>query len=479
MPASDTTTAFTPPATPRARRRRGTSRLPRIRGWGKSADAVRISLFAITLVSISAIHMYLGPLRAMRPSLLFLGLATLAALMNPRAMRWSNLKDAWPAKAVILLFVIAVGSAFFGLSLGGSAFYILDRYSKVLLVFFLTVAAIRDARDLSLLMWSYVIAIGLLLILAMTVLELEPTSSGLGRMEGGQSMFDANDLGMIFLMAIPLGLLLFFNSGRLGRIIAGIVVIGSPAAIALTGSRGAMVGLVALAPVLFFTLGRVSVVKRLSLGVAIVGALVLAAPAGYWKQMQTIFAPTEDYNLSSEYGRVGIAKRGVGYMLRYPLFGVGINNFPRAEGEISPIAQRRLAEGEAVEWIAAHNTYVQVGAELGVIGLTTWLALLYGGTIGLWRLRRKLPKSWDTDTAERRFLREACLFLPGSFIAFALTSYFLSHTYTPPAYIFFAFLAGVLVLVRRELRADRAARRRAITAVATIAADGPFAPPLR
>jgi hypothetical protein len=193
-------------------------------------------------------------------------------------------------------------------------------------------------------------------------------------------------------------------------------------------------------------------VKRVTILAAVAAGLFFAAPDGYWKQMNTLLNLKEDYNLSVDYGRKGLAIRGFGYMLGRPLFGVGVANFPRAEGTISPIANARLSEGEAVEWLAPHNTYVNVGAEMGVPALVIWLSLLLGGTVGLWRLRRRLPASWEYESAERKFLSDACLFLPISFLGFAVSSAFLSHAYSVVPYIIFAYLAGLHLLVRKELR---------------------------
>jgi O-antigen ligase len=257
--------------------------------------------------------------------------------------------------------------------------------------------------------------------------------------------------------------MLMLNARKAGKMLAIAVLIGIPAVIALTGSRGALIGLGVTLPVMFFVLSRVNVLVRLGVAGALFVSLYVAAPPGYWKQMETLLNPSKDYNSSDEYGRMGIAKRGVEYMLQYPVAGVGIANFPRAEGTLSPIARERLLAGEAVQWIAPHNTYVQVGAELGFPGLAVWLVLLWGGSIGLWQLRRQLPARWDHETADRRFLREATLFVPVSYVAFAVTSFFLSHAYTPPPYIIIAYHASLLVLIRRELRADRAGLKAAVT----------------
>lgn len=428
---------------------------PALAEWGKSLDVVRIGLAGMIVVSISAVHMYLGPLRYTRPALTLLFASVVAVVFRPKLVRWANIRESWPAMAVVALVGMALLSSVLGLSMGGSLRYILDKYSKVLIFYFLMVAAIRNVRDLAVFVWTFVISIGIVTILAFTVLDLKPTHDGLGRLDGGALMFDANDIGMLMLMCLPLALLLTYNSRKLGRWTAIAVLMGIPPVLALTGSRGAMVGLAATLPILFVVLRRISLVKRLSVAGFLLVGIAIAAPAGYWKQMATILKPSEDYNTSDEYGRIGIAKRGVGYMLRYPISGVGIANFSRAEGTISPIAQQRAMAGLSVEWIAPHNSYVQVGAELGVPGLIIWLSLLWGGSVGLWKLRARTPKRWDHESSDRRFLREMALFLPVSYVAFAVTSFFLTHAFTPPIYIFIAFHGAVVMLIKRELRADR------------------------
>ena len=406
------------------------------------------------MINISAIQMYLGPVRYLRPGMTFLGVAVLLAVLKPKLVDWKNMTASYPSKWVIVFFGLACASAVFGLSLGGSASYILRVYGRNLIFFFLIVIAIRNVHDLGLLMWSFVASVGVLAILAQTVLDLEYTQTGLGRLGGGQGSFDANDIGLILVMALPLALLFFFNGKPLTRLLSMAALIGIPVTIALTGSRGAMVGLVVVGGAILLTLHRISVVKRASILAAVVAGLFFAAPDGYWKQMNTLLNIKEDYNYSVDYGRRGVAKRGFYYMVRRPLFGLGVANFTRAEGTISPIASTRLAEGLSVEWIAPHNTYVNVGAEMGFPALIIWVSLLLGGTVGLWRLRMRLPRSWAYESAERKFLSDACLFLPISFLGFAVSSTFLSHAYTIVPYVIFAYLGGLHMLVHKELQKD-------------------------
>lgn len=444
-----------------ARARQPMARRPRMKpllsDLRAHVDLIRGSLVGLTMVSISAVHVYLGPLKYTRPAFTLLALAVLLAVLRPKSVAWGNIRRAWPAMAVAFLFVIALGSTVFGISFGGSARYIIDGYGRVLLVFVLMVIVIRRPQDIAVQMWGYVLSVGVLAILAKTVFGFETTDTGLGRVEGGATMWDGNDLGMVSLLGLPLSLLLFFHSGRLGKVASGLVLIGIPLVIAMTGSRGAMIGLVVVGIAIFFSLTQISIAKRGSVVGVVVLVLMASASDEYWAQMRTLLEPSKDYNVSDDYGRLGIAKRGMGYMLRRPLFGVGIGNFPRAEGTMSPISNAWGGEGVA-RWVAAHNTYVQVGAELGVFALGTWLTLLFGGSFGLWWFRRRIPKEWSRQSPERRFLRDAALYLPASYLAFAVTSFFLSHGFTPPIYILISFHAGLIVLIRKELRADKLAR---------------------
>ena len=115
-----------------------------------TADAVRICLFGIMMVNISAIQMYMGPVRALRPGMTFLALALLLVILKPKLVDWKNMTAAYPSKWVIVFFGLACGSALFGLSLGGSGSYILNVYSRNLIFFFLIVIAIRNIHDLAL-----------------------------------------------------------------------------------------------------------------------------------------------------------------------------------------------------------------------------------------------------------------------------------------------------------------------------------------
>ncbi|HJU65713.1 MAG TPA: O-antigen ligase family protein [Gemmatimonadaceae bacterium] len=423
-------------------------------------DPLRLSLFLLTVVTVSRIHQHFGILAKMRPALLLFAFATVYALLNRRALATGDLFRTWPAKVVIGLFLLSCVGAPFGLSLGGAATYALFAYSKVIIYALLLMVAIRGVRDLALFVWAYVIASALLLWMALFLFDLKSAyGSNIMRLSNLYT-YDANDLGLVLMVGLPLALLLFQTGTRNIKLISGLVVLGIGLTTARTGSRGALVGFIAVGIALLFGLKRVSVVKRAGFVAVLVLGLFVAAPQGYWEQMSTLLNPTQDYNFYDVDGRKAVAKRGMGYMFQYPLFGVGIDNFGKAEAYISDKA-KYWVEGTGLRWTAPHNSWVQAGAELGIPGMLLWGGLVLGGAIYSRRLRRRMPPQWEFGDFEQRFLYFSTIYLPISFVAFAVTCTFVSFAYLDPLYILAAFLVGIIRSMNQKLREGPAPQVRA------------------
>lgn len=410
-------------------------------------DPLRIFLFLLTLVTVSRVHSYVG-LSALRPALVLVLLTGAYAFLNPRALNDGALLRTWPAKIMAALGVMACISVPFGMSIGGSGAFILETYAKVLLYAFLLVVAVRHVGDLYTFVWAYVISCGILVFLAVVVVGVSKSS--------GLAMYDANDLGLILLVGLPLALAVFQSSdNKLVRIFCGITVAGSAVAMAISMSRGGFVGIVAVGLGLLFLLKGVSVAKRLGFIAIAAAGLVVAAPAGYWTSMETILSPTEDYNWSNDYGRRHVWERGMEYMLNSPVTGIGIGNFPRAEGTITEIAERVNRNPQAagrIKWSAAHNSFLQAGAEMGIPGLILFSSLVFGGMVAMVRLRKRLPPVWARGDPQERFLYHLALYMPVSLLAFAVTGFFVSFAYLDPIYILAAFMAGLYAAVGIKIR---------------------------
>jgi O-antigen ligase len=230
------------------------------------------------------------------------------------------------------------------------------------------------------------------------------------------------------------------------------------ATLALTGSRGAFLGAAALGTFMLFTLHEIQVWKRVGAVVAAIVILIVAAPRGYWSQMSTILDPSEDYNVTDVDGRVEIFKRGITYVAAHPVFGLGPENFGRAE-IANPVKRAMVRHDVGIRMVAPHNTYLQVAAELGLVGLMAWLYILGRGFFESYGLRKRLPKRWKVGTQEERFLYAAGYFFPISFLGFAVPSTFVSFAYSAPPFMLFAYYGAYIRLLDDRLKSERRHRQ--------------------
>ena len=417
-------------------------------------DPLHIALVLLMVMTISRVHQQFGFMAKVRPAMMLVLVSFFLALANPRFLSEKGPLFTVPPKLIAAFVVMACLSVPFGLSPGASGLFILTQYAPVIVFSGLLIVATRRASDLYAFVWAFVIGGGILAFLANYVFELS-MYNGQARL-GNMDMYDANDAGLVLTVAIPLTLLTFQVSRLRGKLLSALFLFWEFTAIARTGSRGAFVGVLAVGVALLLLPSGIAISRRIiALGSAVI-LLAVAAPQGYWKQMKSITSPTEDYNWKEKDGRKEIAKRGLGYMLQYPITGIGINNFARAEGTISDKA-KSWAQGDAgIRWAAPHNSHVEAAAELGIPGAIAWIAMLLCGVIGPIKLRRRLPRSWRRGAADERFVYACATYLPISAIGFAVCCTFVSFAYLDPIYVLLAFVSGIYVCADEILRRNAA-----------------------
>lgn len=417
------------------------------------SDLLTRAVAATYLFSVGRLQEMVPPLMLLRPALLLMAVSCAYIVLKPGATQGAATLAAWPSRVVLTLAVLTFVGAPFGISLGASGLFLLTWFLPVLLFWGLMVVSIRGARDLSTLIWGFMLGTALLCMNSIFFLNVAASfGSATLRLEGADgAMFDANDLCVVLAMALPLCILQFQTvRSRLAKA-ACLVLIGAIAqTIALSGSRGGFIGLAVMAIVLLVMAKSISVPRRFAIVCVAAVVLFATAPPGYWEQMATVLAPQDDYNFTSSGGRIAIWKRGIQYMLDYPLFGLGVSNFNMAECTISPLVNPLEATGDPNICAAPHNSYIQAAAELGIPGLVLWVSLVAGAFVAPLRLRRRLPKSWITGDAEERFLYRLTMYLPISAIGFACTAFFVSHAWNDMPYALAAWTAGLLVCVRRK-----------------------------
>lgn len=385
------------------------------------------------LTAVGRVHQLFPMLAVLRPATLT-GLLAIILFWIDRhdARRLDHLYVA-PAKYLVaLLFWMMLSVT--GALVPGASLQLAFDFLKTVLMFFVVAGSVRSAHDVERLTTVY---LGAATVYAAVVLSRFDVGAGDAWRLGRLYYYDANDFATLVVTAMPFGLFLL-HAGRSwhARAAGALSLAVLTLAFVRTGSRGGFVALIVVGTFLVWRYTAIPFRWRVS-AAALVTVLVLAAASDqYWKQMNTIFSDV-DYNRTEESGRMQIWRRGVGYMLRDPVFGVGPGNFPAAEGKLSPFANRQEF-GIGVRWNAAHNSFVQAGAELGVPGLVMFVGLI-GTTMGL--LRRVARSNFDPVRSYRiKALTQA---LMASVIGFVVGAFFLSLAYTEMLYMLAALAVGL------------------------------------
>jgi O-antigen ligase len=266
---------------------------------------------------------------------------------------------------------------------------------------------------------------------------------------GSLVYYDANDLGMLMVCMLPVALYFVGHAARMWQRVGAIVAIALfLATIVKTGSRGALLALIAVILYMLLRYSTVNVMHRVATVGGIVILFIASTGAQYWDTVSTLLNPRQDYNWigNTDGGRMAIWQRGLGYMADRPLTGVGLAAFPTAEGTISPIAERQMF-GRGVKWSAAHNSFVQVGAELGVLGLLVFTAMVFGAWLMAGRLARDAQARGELGLAA--FARAQAAGMVGYIVA----GFFLSQAYAPFLFVSLGLIVGLDVAARLSWRA--------------------------
>ena len=113
-----------------------------------SRDRLHIALFLLVVLTISRVYMHVPGLPKLRPLLLLTGAVAVFAFMSPRLLATGSVLRTWPAKVLAGLTIVACLSAPAGISLGASGRFVIEVFSKIIILTFLLIAATRNVRDL-------------------------------------------------------------------------------------------------------------------------------------------------------------------------------------------------------------------------------------------------------------------------------------------------------------------------------------------
>jgi len=270
---------------------------------------------------------------------------------------------------LFVLFGLATIASFI---IGGSEIPIelssVANWMSFLLLFFLTCVLVDSIQRLR---WTLLALIGGVAFASLHLIR-EAVGSGLGR--PGWVTGDPNYFALSALLCLPLAAFLAHDPAPLWQraYCLGCLVV-TLIAFTLAGSRGGLIGLI----VSFVVAAPHSrrPVRYLTLGVLLIGALVLVLPSS---PLDRLLNPTHSDQESTDV-RTALLWAGINMFEQNFLTGVGVGNY-------KALVHRFGGPDTKLENLA-HNTYVEVAAELGIFGILAFATILLFSFLSLRRAR--------------------------------------------------------------------------------------------
>jgi O-antigen ligase len=310
----------------------------------------------------------------------------------------------------------------------GGMLAVFQEFGKMVILYLLIVLQAQNQRSWRLILWTVLscniwLAIhGILQFHTGTGFGLLParwrgidweTGTGVYQIVAYGFMNDPNDLCLMFIASIPLVWAMFRQTTNpaLSGVGWGLITLFAYAS-TLTNSRGGYIGVAGtISTYLLLATKGIKRIFYLSIGF---GVLMVLAPA----------------RLASTTG--GDASRAVNWgeglaaFKAHPIFGVGYGNYADFNTELQ----------------VAHNTYIHVLSETGLLGYVAFICLLYFTLIRLWRRIR-------SHSVQSTYGETMCLGLFASLLGYLLSCYFLSRQASPPFYILLALALGTTFVFDR------------------------------
>ena len=229
--------------------------------------------------------------------------------------------------------------------------------------------------------------------------------------------FDANFWARSLVVVLPIAMSwLALAKQNLTRWMAGGAAVAIGFGIYLTQSRGGLIAAGAAVAIWLVMAGR-PYIRWLVLAPVVLAVLLAIPGVGSRLVTLTDFDGVEQgAGDPSLQGRVGAQRAGVGMFLDYPILGIGFGEFR----ETVPEFQRKL--GIQAEVLDAHNLYLEIAAETGVIGLVAW-GLFIG--FGLFVALRAWLISGQSGSAKDRWIHLMAAGVISGLTAWLIASAFL------------------------------------------------------
>jgi len=382
-------------------------------------------------------------------------------------IRWASFKErpeGWQRAAVII--------GIYGLVLASSLLYAsdttlvsesLNAIAKDVFIAFIVIVLLNSGARLRGVVWSLLIA-GVLMGTISVYQYLTGTfendywgfaQASLGQYAGSLEGYrisgpvgDPNYYAMVMLVLVPLALEKVLDErSRPLRLLALWALMVIALTVVFTYSRG---GFVALAAAIFAWFFLYPLRAKYFPILILVGiAFLMLIPQEYLARVDTlkelISAPlvgfrTQDLALR---GRASETLAGLEMIKQHPILGVGLNNYTVHYLEyaksigLAPTATER----------AAHNLYIEVAAETGLLGLSVFLVLL--GTMA-----KNIINSWKKLKGTRDDLARMVAAIGAGIFGYLTASIFIHSAYPRYFWLLVGIAFSIPNIVKKELKED-------------------------
>jgi O-antigen ligase len=350
----------------------------------------------------------------------------------------------WPIELKMILLIAALALAFMPIALSqkDSQDMLFDVFLKVVIIFAVMINVLNTRERLrSILKVVVFCGTGLAIYAVYSYLQghIIVTGSKLvvriaGLVEG---MFgNPNDLATGLAILVPISVALALTRRGAERVLFFACTVALVSGIVVTFSRGGFLGLVAMGAVLLWKVGRRNRAVTALAFFVLLGVFMGMMPGGYASRLTTIFNIEEDPTGSAQ-ARRELLDRGMSLAIAHPVVGLGMGNF-----HIYSIQEQ-----------VAHNSYLEIAAELGMGGLAAYLILIFAPLRSLRRIERETMNSHsppaDPGQSSEHNDYYLSVALQAAFIAYLVCSFFSSIEYLWYVYYLVAYAVSL-----RQIRAS-------------------------
>jgi putative inorganic carbon (hco3(-)) transporter len=381
--------------------------------WRSSLALVPVLLLVAT--SVFRLPEIYEPLLSLRLQLLSMLLTALGFTLSLSRNRQLFLMP--EMKLILGFFLVSHLGILFSIRPGGSlTFAIESGYWKIVL-FAILLSYLLSSR--AALKWSSTVVVASGVVISAVVL-IDYAQGNLGRggrvIIGNANLNDANEIALHLLICWSFALALaIYGRSKIKSALGWVASATMLAAITATQSRGGFLGVLTVSAFFAFKVTRSKVV--VSAGTLLLGAILVG-----------VTSVGERFDRDglidgSAQGRLDYWSVALQTMILHPLTGVGMDSFWF-------VAWQSTGRDHAV-----HNTWLQIGAETGLPGLTIFGAALVCAVRSLLRASRDRLRSGPE-------LYMAAVGALGAVAGTCVASTFLSEAYTWPLYFLLAVAAA-------------------------------------